>query len=92
MSIIQWNCRGIQSSSAELKTIFREVDAKVACLQETKLGNKPYNPGLNYNFYQSPPLPGDRSHGGTAIIIDKSVKCNHIQLDTDLQACAVRFI
>ena len=26
------------------------------CLQETKLGNKPYNPGLNYSFHRSPQL------------------------------------
>ena len=64
MSIIQWNCRGIASSAEELKSLFRESEVKVMCLQETKLGNKPYNPGLNYSFHRSPQLLGERAQGG----------------------------
>ena len=68
MSIIQWNCRGTHSSSEQLKTISRDADAKKICLQETKLGDRQYNPGLNYNFYKSAPLPGERSQGELALL------------------------
>ena len=66
MSIIQWNCRGITSSAEELKSLFRESEVKIMCLQETKLGNKPYNPGLNYSFHRSPQLLGERAQGELA--------------------------
>ena len=60
------------------------------CLQETKLGNKPYNPGLNYSFHRSPQLLGERAQGGTGFIIHKSIHFTTIQLNTVLQACAVQ--
>ena len=91
MSIIQWNCRGITSSAEEIKTLFRDTDTKIMCIQETKLGTRTYNPGLNYNFHKSPPLIGERSQGGTGIIIHKSIKYTEIHLDTVLQACAIQF-
>ena len=90
MSIIQWNCRGIASSSEQIKTLFRDTDAKILCLQETKIGNKPFNPGLSYNFHGSTPLPAARAQGGTGFIIHKSINFIPIQLHTDLQACAVQ--
>ena len=90
MSLIQWNCRGITSAAEQLKTLFRDSGAKIACLQETKLGEREYNPGLNYKFYKSPPKPGERSHGGTGIIVHTSMKNSEILLNTELQACAVQ--
>ena len=35
------------------------------CLQETKLGDEPYNPGLNYSFHRSQ-LLGERARGELA--------------------------
>ena len=67
-----------------------ESDAKVICLQETKLGDRPYNPGLNYIFHRSPPLPEIRAQGGTGFVVHTSVKCNSLHLDTQLQACAIQ--
>ena len=69
--------------------MLRDTDAKIVCLQETKLGDKPYNPGLQYNFHKSPPLPGVRAQGGTGFITHKSIKCKSINLNTVLQACAI---
>ena len=54
------------------------------CLQETKLGDKPYNPGLNYSFHRFPQLLGERAHGGTGFIIHKSIHFTTIQLNTVL--------
>ena len=62
MSIIQWNCRGIASSGEQVKILFRDTDAKIMCLQETKIGERHYNPGINYSFHGSPPLQGVRAH------------------------------
>ena len=90
MSIVQWNCRGILSSTEQLKIIFRDSQAKVICLQETKLGNRQYNPGLNYSYHTSQPQPNERAQGGTGFIVHRSVKCDRIQLHTELQASAIQ--
>ena len=90
MSIVQWNCRGILANNEQLKTLFRDSGAKIICLQETKLGDRTYNPGLDYSFYSSPPLQGERAQGGTGFIIHKSIKHNSIPINTALQACAVQ--
>ena len=63
---------------------------KIVCLQETKLGNKIYNPGLNYSFYKSLPPPSDYSKGGTAIIVSNATQHSEVKLKTSLQAVAVR--
>ena len=60
------------------------------CLQETKLGDSLYNPGLNYDVYMKNPRDGDRAHGGAAIIVNKSVQHTTIRLNTELQAVAIR--
>ena len=62
----------------------------IVCLQETKLGTKPYNPGLNYNIFRSVPPPGNYAHGGAAILIRKSLQHSPVQLNTRLQAVAVK--
>ena len=90
MSITQWNCRGLTSSSEQIKILLRDSGAKIICLQETKIGEKPFNPGLNYDFYRSSVQHGDRNQGGTGFIVHKSVRSNNIQLHTDLQACAIQ--
>ena len=90
MSIIQWNCRGLSSSTEQIKTMFRDYDAKIVCLQETKIGDKPFNPGLNYKFERSPPIQAARARGGTGFIIHRSIKYETTLLNTELQACAVR--
>ena len=71
--------------------MIREHNPGIICLQETKLGNVQYNPGLNYSVYNSPPPVGDRAKGGAAIIAHKSLQHSLLQLNTNLQAVAVTF-
>ena len=53
------------------------------------LGDSIFNPGLNYNVFNSPPPAGERAHGGASIIIHKSLQHSPISLDTPLQAVAL---
>ena len=62
----------------------------MVCLQETKLGDALYNPGLNYEFYKMCPADGERAHGGVAIVVSKSVQHSFIPLTSNLQAVAIR--
>ena len=90
MSIIQWNIRGIRANQEQIRVLFRDADAAVICLQETKLGEAPFNPGINYVFYRSPPFIGIRAQGGTGFVVRKSVNHRVIPLNSMLQACAIQ--
>ena len=92
MDILQWNCRGLRARSEQLKVMIHDFNPGIICLQETKIGNILYNPGLNYSMYHSPPPPGDVAHGGSAVIIHKSLQHSVLNLKTSLQAVAVEVI
>ena len=87
---MQWNCKGLRTRAEDLKMLMHDHNPGIICLQETKLGNSIYNPGLNYNMYHKSPRNGDRAHGGVAIIINKSIQHSNIPLNTNLQAVAIR--
>ena len=63
MSIIQWNLRSFNSNREQVKLLFRDYDASVICLQETKLDDRRVDFGFNYIFYRSPPFVGVRAQG-----------------------------
>lgn len=92
LDILQWNCKGLRARTEDLKVLMHEFNPGIICLQETMLGNSPYNPGLNYSIFKSYPPTGDRAHGGAAIIINKSLQHSTIQLNTTLQAVAISVI
>ena len=88
--ILQWNCKGLRSRAEILKVLMHEHNPGIVCLQETKLGNNLFNPGLNFNFFSSTPPPGIHAHGGAGIIVNKSVNHSQLDLNTTLQAVAVQ--
>lgn len=90
MSIIQWNIRSIHSNHEQVRVLFRDANATVLCLQETKLGQHSFNPGVNFKFYRSPPLNEVHAQGGTAFVVRKSLNHKEIPIDSVLQACVVQ--
>ena len=90
--ILQWNCKGLRTRLEELKVLLRESNPGVICLQETKLGPEVFNPGLNYNIFSSAPRAGDRTHGGAAIDVHKSLQHSPLPIVTDLQAVALTVV
>ena len=83
-NILQWNCRGLRAHSEQLKVLKRDHNPSIICLQEIKLGNENYHPGLNYSMYCSPPPISDRAKGGAAVIVKKSIQHSQISLQTTL--------
>ena len=69
MSIVQWNIRGIRANQEQIRVLFRDADAAVICLQETKLAEAPLNPGINYVFYRSRTFIGIRAQGSTGFMV-----------------------
>ena len=90
MSIIQWNIRGIRSNKEQIRVLFRDINAAVICLQETKLGEEAINFGHNFKFYRSPPFVDARAQGGTGFVVRSSLNHRAISLTTPLQACAIQ--
>ena len=90
MAFIQWNIRGFQANREQVRLLFKEHNPAAICLQETKLRDLSPNIGSNYVFFRSPPLIGIRAHGGTGVIVQKSVNHRVVQLNTVLQACAIQ--
>ena len=91
-NILQWNCRGLRAHAEQLRVLKRDHNPGIICLQEIKLGNEKYNPGLNYSMYRSPPPISERAKGGAAIIVKKSLQHSQIALQTNLQAAAVSVV
>ena len=87
--ILQWNCKGLRARTEELKVLIHDFNPGIICLQETMLGDSIFNPGLNFNVFNSPPPTGERAHGGASVIIHKSLQHSPIPLDTPLQAVAL---
>ena len=89
-SILQWNIRGLRANSEELKIIFNEYDPSIICLQETMINRLSYNLGLNYSFYGSLPVLGNRATGGSAIVVKSNITHEFLPLRTAIQAVAIK--
>ena len=89
-SILQWNIRGLRANSEELKIIFNEYDPNIICLQETMINRLSYNLGLNYSFYGSLPVLGNRATGGSAIVVKSNITHEFLPLRTAIQAVAIK--
>ena len=90
MAIVQWNIRGLHANLEQVRLLFKEANANVICLQETKLGENSPSLGLNYALYRSPPFIGECSQGGTAFVVHKSLNHRPLLIQTPLQACAIQ--
>jgi len=90
-TLIQWNLRGLQANRDELNLLLSFHNPTVIALQETKL-SKHHN--INYStyfFYSTPGVETNGTfHGGTALVIDKTVPHKLLTLQPNLQATAAR--
>ena len=90
MSLLQWNIRSFSANQEQVRILFQENNVSAICLQETKLGELTPNIGHNFLFYRSAPFIGERAQGGTGIIVHRSVNHRALQINSELQACAVQ--
>jgi len=90
-SIIQWNIRVLHANRKEFNMFLSDVDPTVVCLQETfHKSDEPANFN-NYSFYCiSAKEVNSISHGGVGILVKNSVPHKRCQLNSSLQAIALR--
>ena len=88
-SILQWNCRGIKPNKPELELLIQQQHPVCICLQETML--KPNETFSLKNYcteYHN--TPGNRAHGGVAIMVNPKYPYKKLPIQTHLQAIAIR--
>ena len=89
-SIIQWNCRGLKVNFIEITLLVQAFLPVAFCLQETHL-KKSDNINLkNYSVYSTYVDEDERAAGGSTILVRNNVLHSYVNLNTDLQAVAVR--
>jgi exonuclease III len=87
-NIIQWNCWGLKVNFIEI-TLLVEAFLPIAfCLQETHLSD---NINLKiYSVYSTYVDEDERAVGGSTILVQDNILHSYVNLNTDLQAVAVR--
>lgn len=90
--ILQWNVRGLLRNLDDVQELLHEHSPKVLCVQETHLKHKHTNFLRNYVILRKDRDDAMASCGGLAIIVNKSVACTHLPLQTPLEAVAARVV
>ena len=91
VKIISWNCQGINAKKLNLQSFINEIQPDIICLQETQLN--PANANVNvkgYENYYSHKATSTRGHGGTGILVNPKLPQGKIDIQSRLQATAVR--
>ena len=89
MSILQWNIRGLRSNHVQLSKILQDLSADVICLQETKLSDDTFKYG-KFKTYHHVNKNNLIAAGGVSIFVKNNIIQSRIQLNTSMQAIAVR--
>ena len=84
LSIIQWNCQGLQAKYEALKILIHENSPICISLQETMMCPR------DYVLYHIDYDEERGSHGGSGLLIRQDISHASIPLQTDLQAVAVQ--
>jgi len=91
-AILQWNIRGLANNFCDLKYLICKEEPAVIALQETHLkpGSKFRIRGYKAHAMTVKPKEGGRAHGGVSFFIRDNLQFTPINLNTNLQAVAVR--
>ena len=89
-SILQWNCRGLRSSTPELQALIRSQRPRVACIQETKLRPEFRLAIKGFSVFRKDLAVDTIAHGGVMILVLNTVPVRRVELRSPLQAVVVR--
>ena len=88
--ICHWNCRGYRKNFDDFKTFLSDINPSCVCLQETKLTPETQVPQIGYAYHRRDKISDGRAHGGVAILVRVDIPCARLDLNTSLQAVAVK--
>lgn len=89
---MQWNVRGLIHNLDDITELLCNHKPKVFCVQETHLNPKQFNFLRQFAIFRKDRDNANASSGGVAIIVDRSVACQQITLQTELEAVSIRGI
>ena len=89
-SFIQWNLQSYKTKFTNLKCILNKYHPICVALQETLHKDRELKPPAQYKVITSNVTRNDNHERGTAILIQGSYNYETLQLNTQLQACAVK--
>ena len=88
-NILQWNCRGLKHNIPELQLIITETNPIAICLQEIKLNTEKFEL-RGYSAYHQI-YSKKIACGGTSIFIKTNTPHRKININSPIQAVAIRF-
>ena len=89
LRILQWNIQGIRAKQEELQAMLNNQSVSIACIQETLLENKLWNPPRNYIIEKSPHIAGEGNQG-VAVFLHRAVPYTRLNINTTMEAVAVK--
>ena len=89
-TLLQWNCRGLKANYNEILLLLSSISPSVLCLQETFLKQTDDVSLNNYSLFNYISNSGDKATGGASVVVKCNVPHSKIDLNTPLQAVAVR--
>lgn len=89
-TLIQWNCRGLKANFNEILRLLTDFTPSVLCLQETLLKQSDNISIKNYTVFNYIFNNNDRAAGGSSVVVSNRVPHSQVNLNTPLQAVAVR--
>ena len=89
-SILQWICRGLKANFNELLILLSLFNPKICCLQETFLTPNDNLEVRNFSSYNYIKNNCQRASGGASIMIHSTVPHRKIDVNTNLQAIAIK--
>ena len=91
-SILQWNCRGFRPDFEEIKNLISNYKPYILALQEThfKDTDNVNIRGFDHYFKTCVSEVDGRATGGCSMFIKKGIPHEVLELDTELQAVAVK--
>ena len=88
-TIIQWNINSFLQHRSDLKLLVTGHNPSVVCLQETKAKeNIKFKYFTSYDCFAT--ATDGRACGGVSVLVKNSIPQKRVQLNTTLQAVAVR--
>lgn len=91
-AIIQWNCRGLLTNLEDVHSLMDEFRPVALCLQETHLNASHTNVLRRYHLFRKDRVNTSYASGGSAVVVQKSVSCKELSLNTTLEAVAVQLL
>ena len=89
-NLIQWNMRSWRSGFCDLKKIIADKSPNCICLQETLIKDGPTYPPSGYNMIHTDRTGNDGHNRGVAILTRTHCHTQPINLNSNLQAIAIR--